>query len=95
MTPVPSEAGFSRTWNAVYELLPHDGDGNVLLHDAVCDAARGNYVDAGGKMVALVGVSNLIVVDTPDALLIASRDSAQQVGDVVKILDKRKRDDLL
>ena len=83
------------SWNAVYELLPHDPDGNVLLQDAICQAAGGNYVDTGGKMVALVGVSNLIVIDTPDALLIASRDSAQQVGDVVKILEKRKRDDLL
>jgi mannose-1-phosphate guanylyltransferase len=52
-------------------------------------------VDVGGKLVALVGVSNLIVIDTPDALLIASRDSAQQVGDVVKLLEKRRRDDLL
>jgi mannose-1-phosphate guanylyltransferase len=83
------------SWNAVYELLPHDGDGNVLLQDAVCQAAVGNYVDTGGKIVALVGVSNLIVIDTPDALLIADRNSAQQVGDVVKILEKRKRDDLL
>jgi mannose-1-phosphate guanylyltransferase len=83
------------SWNAVYELLPHDGDGNVLLQEAVCQAADGNYVDAGGKMVALVGVSNLIVIDTPDALLIAHRDSAQQVGDIVKVLEKRKRDDLL
>jgi mannose-1-phosphate guanylyltransferase len=83
------------SWNAVYELLPHDKDGNVLLQDAICQAAGGNYVDTGGKIVALVGVSNLIVVDTPDALLIADRSSAQQVGDVVKILEKRKRDDLL
>jgi mannose-1-phosphate guanylyltransferase len=83
------------SWNAVYELLPHDRDGNVLLQEAVCQGAGGNYVDTGGKMVALVGVSNLIVIDTPDALLIADRGSAQQVGDVVKILEKRKREDLL
>ena len=83
------------SWNAVYELLPHDAEGNVLLHDAVLQRSRGNYVDAAGKMVALVGVSNLIVIDTPDALLIASRESAQQVGDVVKALEKRKRDDLI
>jgi mannose-1-phosphate guanylyltransferase len=83
------------SWNAVYELLPHDGDGNVLLQESICQAADGNYVDSGGKMVALVGVSNLIVIDTPDALLIADRNCAQQVGDVVKILEKRRREDLL
>lgn len=83
------------SWKAVYELLPHDADANVLLHDAVCQASAGNYVDAGGKLVALVGVSNLIVIDTPDALLIADRESAHQVGEIVKILERRKRDDLL
>jgi mannose-1-phosphate guanylyltransferase len=82
------------SWNAVYELLPHDDDGNALPAGAISQAATGNYVDAG-KLVALVGVSNLIVIDTPDALLIVGRDCAQQVGDVVKVLEKQKRDDLL
>jgi mannose-1-phosphate guanylyltransferase len=45
--------------------------------------------------VALVGVDDLIVIDTPDALLVARRDLAQQVGDVVKALERRKREDLL
>jgi Mannose-1-phosphate guanylyltransferase len=45
--------------------------------------------------VALLGVKDLIVVDTPDALLIADRNRAQQVGELVKALEKRKRDDLL
>ncbi len=83
------------SWNAVYELLPHDTDGNVLRGETVCQGSNANYVDCGGKMVALVGVSNLIVIDTPDALLIADRGAAQQVGDIVKILEERKRDDLL
>ena len=48
-----------------------------------------------GKTVALVGVDDLIVIDTPDALLVARRDLAQQVGDVVKALERRKREDLL
>jgi mannose-1-phosphate guanylyltransferase len=46
-------------------------------------------------MVALIGVHDLIVVDTPDALLITSRERAQQVGDIVKTLEKRNRHDLL
>jgi mannose-1-phosphate guanylyltransferase len=46
-------------------------------------------------MVALLGVKDLIVVDTPDALLVATRDRAQQVGDIVKALEKSNRDDLL
>jgi mannose-1-phosphate guanylyltransferase len=83
------------SWNAVHELLPHDAHGNVVDREAIVKDSRGNYVDAGGKLVALVGVENLVVVDTPDALLIATRDRAQQVSDIVKILEQRNREDLL
>jgi len=83
------------SWNAVYELLPGDSDGNVAACESVCLEAHRNFVDARGKTVALVGVDDLIVIDTPDALLVARRDLAQQVGDVVKVLERRKREDLL
>jgi mannose-1-phosphate guanylyltransferase len=83
------------SWNAVYELLVRDGHGNSIGPDSVCLDSHNNFVDARGKMVALLGVRNLIVVDTPDALLVASRDRAQQVGDVVKALEKLNREDLL
>ena len=83
------------SWNAVYELMARDAEGNAIAHESVCLDARNNFVDARGKLVALVGVENLIVVDTPDALLVADRSRAQQVGDVVKVLEKRRREDLL
>ncbi len=83
------------SWNAVYELMERDAAGNALANESVCLDAHNNFVDARGKLVALVGVENLIVVDTPDALLVADRSRAQQVGDVVKALEKRRRDDLL
>ena len=83
------------SWNAVYELLARDGSGNVGTKESVCLDAFNNFVDARGKMVALLGVKDLIVVDTPDALLVAARDRAQQVGDVVKVLEKQRREDLL
>ena len=83
------------SWNAVYELLDRDAGGNALISDALLKTARGNYVDAKGKLVALLGVKDLIVVDTPDALLIADRNRAQEVGAIVKELEQRKREDLL
>ena len=83
------------SWNAVYELLPRDGDGNVSRCDALFASSSNNYVDAAGKLVALLGVRDLVVVDTPDALLVADRSRAQQVGDLVRQLEKQKRDDLL
>jgi mannose-1-phosphate guanylyltransferase len=83
------------SWNAVYELMGRDACGNVVANDSVCLEAHDNFVDARGKVVALLGVKDLIVVDTPDALLVASRDRAQQVGDIVKALEKNNRHDLL
>jgi mannose-1-phosphate guanylyltransferase len=84
------------SWNAVYELLPRDSDGNAVRGaDVLSEGSQGNYVDAGKKLVALLGVRDLVVVDTPDALLVADRARAQDVGKLVKLLEKRKREDLL
>jgi mannose-1-phosphate guanylyltransferase len=63
--------------------------------DSIAIDSHNNFVDARGKLVALLGVRDLIVVDTPDALLVAHRDHAQRVGDVVKLLEERNRQDLL
>lgn len=79
------------SWDAVYELVPRDGDGNALRSEAVALDSGGNYIDANGKLVALLGVRDLIVVDTADALLIADRARAQQVGEIVKLLEKQNR----
>jgi mannose-1-phosphate guanylyltransferase len=83
------------SWNAVYELLPRDADANASRSVIHSVASSGNFIDAGKKLVALLGVKNLIVVDTPDALLIADRSRAQEVGDVVKALEKQNRQDLI
>ncbi|HEY4360707.1 MAG TPA: sugar phosphate nucleotidyltransferase [Bryobacteraceae bacterium] len=83
------------SWNAVYELAGGDAAGNVVHGDSLVEASSGVYAQAHGKLVALLGVKDLIVVDTPDALLIADRSRAQEVGDLVKRLEKMGRHDLL
>ena len=83
------------SWNAVYDLLPKDAQGNAARGEALFTRAAGNLVDVPGKLVALLGVDDLVVVETPDALLVTRRDRAQQVGEIVKILESQKRDDLL
>ncbi|MDQ6676408.1 MAG: sugar phosphate nucleotidyltransferase [Acidobacteriota bacterium] len=83
------------SWNAVYDLLPRDADKNVTRSALAALSSTGNYVDAGKKLVALIDVNDLIVVDTPDALLVANRHKAQQVADLVKLLEKRGSDELL
>lgn len=83
------------SWKAVYELLPKDRDANVARSEALLHNSQGNYIDAPGRLVALVGVENLIVVESDGVLLVAARDRAQQVGDLVKRLETERRDPLL
>lgn len=83
------------SWNAIHELESEAGEDNVLRTEALPVDSAGNYVDAPGKLVALVGVRNLIVVETPDALLIANRSRSQEVGQVPKLLEKSGRKTLI
>jgi mannose-1-phosphate guanylyltransferase len=83
------------SWNALYELMAREPGANVGPSGAITVDSAGNYIDTGGKLVALLGVKDLVIVDTPDALLIADRNRAQQVGDVVKLLERSKREDVL
>jgi mannose-1-phosphate guanylyltransferase len=89
------------SWSSLYDYqietrLRGDGDGNVAETDGhlSVDAAN-NYIYSPKKFVALVGVENLVIVETEDALLIAHRDHAQDVGKVVRELTAAGRNDLL
>jgi len=82
------------SWEAVYDLADKDQNGNASAGEIFTEASRGNYVSAG-KPVALVGVENLVIVDTPDALLVANRSRSQDVSKIVKTLDAQKREELL
>jgi mannose-1-phosphate guanylyltransferase len=83
------------SWGAVYELFPRDENSNASRSELLSAASTGNYIDCGRKIVALLGVKDLIIVDTPDALLVADRNRAQQVGEIVKLLETNGREDLL
>jgi len=94
---IPAEVGWSDigSWAAVYELLSkHPGD-NILPRDAYTLDATGNLFWSASKFIAAVGVNDLVVVETPDALLICPRDRAQDVGKVVKWLEENRRKNLL
>ncbi len=94
---VPCEIGWNDvgSWSAVYELLPHDAAGNAARSAVWTLDARGNYFDAPGKIIAAIGVEDLVIVDSPDALLVARRSRAQDVSRVVAWLEKQKREELL
>ena len=93
---LPSDFGWNDlgSWTALHEhhaakaKTPADSSvspsGNFALN------AKNNYVHVPGKFVALVGVSNLVIVETEDALLVTTLDQSQDVGKVVKHLDEKK-----
>jgi mannose-1-phosphate guanylyltransferase len=94
---IPAEIGWSDigSWAAVYELLAKYPGDNLVPRDAYALDATGNLFWSPSKFVAAVGVKDLVVVETPDALLICPRERAQDVGKVVKWLEENRRKDLL
>lgn len=77
------------SWNAVADLCPADAQGNRLQGNAVAMDARNNFVHAPHRCVVALGVEDLLIVDTPDALLVTRREAAEQVKGVVAELEKR------
>ncbi|MGB2605998.1 MAG: mannose-1-phosphate guanylyltransferase [Candidatus Sulfotelmatobacter sp.] len=93
---LPADFGWNDlgSWTALHE--HHTAKSNPAEGNLISGAgmfllnASGNYVHAPGKFVAAIGVSDLVVVETPDALLITTRQRAQDVGKVVMYLDRKK-----
>jgi mannose-1-phosphate guanylyltransferase len=94
---IPAEFGWSDigSWAAVYELLAKQSGENIFAGAGQALDAQGNFLWSPAKFVAAIGVKDLVVVETPDALLICPRDRAQDVAKIVKWLEKNRRKDLL
>src|SRR5208282_484870 len=82
------------SWTALHEhqvAKQKPADGNLIASDGAFTLnSQDNFIHAPGKFVAAVGVNDLIVVETRDALLITTREHAQDVGKIVKYLDEKK-----
>ncbi len=94
---VPGEFGWSDvgSWDMLGVLHDPEENGNVVVGDGVLVESKNNIVFAKDKTVALVGVSDLVVVETPDAVLVCPKDKAQDVKKAVDALKAMGREDLL
>ena len=94
---LPAEVGWSDigSWAAVYELLAKRAGENVSAGKYTALDAQGNFLWSPKKFVAAIGVSDLVVVETEDALLLCPRERAQDVGKIVKWLEAEKLSGLL
>lgn len=81
-------------WSALHQIAEKNESGNVLSGDVICIDSRNSYVRSSGRLVAVVGMEDVVVVDTDDALLVTTRHQAQQVKQVVKQLETIKRREL-
>ena len=89
---LPAKIGWSDigSWQAVFELLAAHPGANVSASPLFALDATGNYFWSPKKFVAAIGVDNLVVVETEDAILICPRDRSQDVGKIVKYLEQQK-----
>lgn len=90
---VALDAGWSDlgAWDAVWNVLPKDGQGNAHVGDVLTVDSRNTLVHATSRLVSLVGVQNLIVVETPDAVMVANKTRSQDVKHIVHQLHATER----
>jgi mannose-1-phosphate guanylyltransferase/mannose-6-phosphate isomerase len=90
---VPLDAGWSDlgAWDAVWQVSPQDDAGNAFEGDALIHDSRNTLVHATSRLVATVGLDNVVVVETPDAVLVADRSRSQDVKSIVTALSQKDR----
>ncbi len=90
---VALEAGWSDlgAWDAVWQVGKADTQGNVCQGDVLLDDAQDNFIHATSRLVSAVGVKDLVIVETPDAVLVSSKAQSQNVKNIVAQLQKSGR----
>lgn len=82
------------SWPSVWDVSKKDNEKNATHGDVILEQARNNYVYAQSRLVCLLGVDNLTVVETPDAILVAQHDKAQDIKKIVECLKNKNRTEI-
>ena len=92
---VPLDAGWNDlgAWDAVWQVGAQDQEGNVTSGDTLLSNTKNSLVHASTRLVSAVGVENLIIVETADAVLVADRKNSQDVKSIVAQLEQQKREE--
>ena len=83
------------SWDSLHEVIEPDGDGNVKVGDVLALDTKKTIIMGEKRLISTIGLKDLIIIDTTDALLIARRGQAQRVKEVVDILKERKRKEVV
>ncbi len=94
---IPLSAGWSDigSWSALWEVQQQDQQGNVSFGDVLTHDTRNSYLHATHRLIATVGVDDLVVVETADAILVAKKDQVQNVKKIVEQLKESHRNEFL
>jgi len=79
------------SWTALWDVGTRDADGNIQRGDVISVDTHDSYINAGSRLVATVGIEHLVVVETADAVLVATKDRVQDVKEVVNRLQANQR----
>lgn len=90
---IPLDAGWSDvgSWTALWNIATPDDDGNVMVGDITVADTKNSYIRADSRLVTVAGLENVVVVETPDAVLVTTIDKAQSVKAIVDMLKERDR----
>jgi mannose-1-phosphate guanylyltransferase/mannose-6-phosphate isomerase len=90
---VPLDAGWSDvgSYSALWEVCQKDTQLNVIRGDVIAHDTSNSYIHSENKLIATLGVNNLVIIDTPDAVLIANKDNVQNVKEIVNELKAKQR----
>ncbi len=81
------------SWSALHDIGIKDSNGNVIQGDVFTEDTTNTYIHANHHMVATIGVQDLVIVDTPNATLISTKDKSQEVKNIVEQLQRQDREE--
>ncbi len=92
---VPLDANWSDlgSFSSLYDASTKDNNANVIKGDVLAEKTNNSYIDTDNRLVATLGIENMIIIDTPDALLVASKDKSQDLAQIVEKLKLQNREE--
>ena len=94
VVPLDSKWNDIGSWSTLWDIENKDDNGNVVKGDVLLDQVKNSYIYGSKKLITALGVSDLVVIDTPDALLISNKENAQDIKKIVEKLKNNHRDEV-
>lgn len=83
------------SWNTVYDYMPKNSDGNAIKGDGIVYDGKNNFIQSEKRLTAIVGLDDIVVVNTEDATLVIPKDRVEEVKELVALVKKQDREELL